>query len=77
MASEPAAWPGAPLFIDPPGAAGGTKAAALAAERDKLLCVAVLAAHPQESMLEAAAFEIRLELFLHVLRQRSASRFGK
>ena len=37
----------------------------------------VLAAHAQEAMLEEAAFEIRLEFLLHILRQRPASGFAR
>jgi hypothetical protein len=53
-----------------------TKAAALAAERDKLLGVAVRAAHAQKAVLEAAAFQVRLEFVLHVSRQRSVTCFA-
>jgi hypothetical protein len=37
--------------------------------------MAVLAAHAQEAVLEAAAFQVRLELLLHILRQRPAGGF--
>lgn len=60
-----------------PSAAGRTKAAALAAERGKLLGVTILAAHPPKTVLEAAALQIRLELFLHVSRQRSAGSLAR
>jgi hypothetical protein len=46
------------------------------AERDELLGVTVLAAHTQRPVLEAAAFQVRLEFVLHVSRQRSAIGFG-
>ena len=39
--------------------------------------MAVLAAHTQKAVLEAAALEIRLELLLHVLRQRPPSGFAR
>ena len=48
--------------------------AALAAERDELLGVTVLAAHAQEAVLEATAFQVRVEFLLHVPGQRPAGR---
>jgi hypothetical protein len=48
----------------------GTEPALLAAERDELLGVALLAAHAQEALLEPAARQAGLELLLHMTRQR-------
>ncbi len=56
----------------PPRAAAWAKAAALAAERNELLGVTVRARHAQKTVLEAAAFQIRLELLLYVFRRRPA-----
>ncbi len=52
----------------PPCAATLAEGPPLAAERDQLLGAAVLATHAQKPVLEAAAFQARFELLLHVLR---------
>jgi hypothetical protein len=44
----------------------------LATERNELLGVAVLAAHAQEALFQAAALQVRIELLLEVVRQWSA-----
>ena len=52
-----------------PGAAAGTKGSAFTAEGDQFLGVASAATYPQESILEAAALQISVELTLHEGRQ--------
>jgi hypothetical protein len=49
-----------------PGTAAGAKPPTLATERDQLLGMATLTAHPQEAVLEAATLEIFLELPLDI-----------
>ena len=52
-----------------------TEAAAFATERHELLVPAGLALDAQESVFEAPAFEVRLELFLDEVRQRDCLGF--
>ena len=47
-----------------PGATAGAETARLAAERDQVLGMAGVAAHPQEAVLETPALEVVLELLL-------------
>jgi len=56
----------------PPRPATGAENAALATEGDQVLCVAALAAHPQEPVFQSAAFEIILELPLDIPRHYPA-----
>jgi hypothetical protein len=55
--------------LQAPRTAGRAETALLTTERHELLRMAVLAAHAQEALLQPAALEICLELFLHVVRQ--------
>ncbi len=50
-----------------PRPATGAEAAALATERDQLFGMAGLAAHAQETVFKAAAFEVVFELVLDIL----------
>jgi hypothetical protein len=54
-----------------PGAATGAKPALLAAEGNQLLRVALLAAHAQEAVLQAATGQVGVELLLDEIGQRS------
>src|SRR5690606_24544031 len=58
----------------PSTAAAWAEPSTLAAKRDELLGAAALAAHPKEALLEPPALQVRLELLLHVARQRLALR---
>ncbi len=60
-----------------PCAAARTEVAALTAERDELFGMTLLAPDVQKTVLEVAALEIRLKLFLYVLRQRPADRLAR
>ncbi len=51
----------------------GVNGAPFAAERHQVLCVAALAAHPQEAVPQSAAFEITLELLLDIPRHYPAA----
>lgn len=55
-------------FGPAPRAAAGTEAATLAAQGDQALGAAVLAAHAQEAMLQAAAAQVVVELADDVVR---------
>ena len=48
------------------------KAPALAAERQQILCLTLLATHPQKAMLEPPALQVLIELALHMPRQRTS-----
>jgi len=52
-----------------PGAATGTETPTFAAARRDMLGMAGLAAHPQEPVIEAPAFEVFIELPLDIPRQ--------
>ena len=52
-----------------PRSAARAKTTTLTAERDQMLGATRLAAHLQEAVFETAAFEVILELALHIARQ--------
>ena len=56
-------------FGHAPCPAAGTEAPSFTAKSDQMVGVTGLAAHPQKPVFETAAFQVVLELAVHVIRQ--------